>query len=129
MVRSRPIGVTILAVLALLGAGVALMHTLQMLHLWPVYLGTVAFFTFNLVGGLLWGVLMAFYLWLAQMLWNRNPQAWLLVILLAILNIGLAFTSILGGSSWQAMLPSMLINCIVLIYCLIPGTKASFGMA
>jgi hypothetical protein len=33
------------------------MHALQMLHLWPKLLGTAAFFGFDLIGALLWGIL------------------------------------------------------------------------
>jgi hypothetical protein len=128
MAAQRPVGVTILAVLALLAAGVALMHTLQMLHLWPIFLGPVAFFTFDLFGALCWGALTAIYIWLLMMLWNVKPQAWLYLILVAGLNLFLAFLSILGASSFQAMLPAILINGLILVYCLLPGTKQAFGV-
>ena len=124
----RPVGVTILAVLALVAAGVALMHTLQMLHLWPIFLGPVAFFTFDLLGALCWGVLTAIYIWVLVMLWNVQPQAWLFVLVVAGINLALAFLSILGASSFQAMLPAILINGLILVYCLLPGTKQAFGV-
>ena len=124
----RPVGVTILAVLALVAAGVALMHTLQMLHLWPIFLGPVAFFTFDLLGALCWGALTAIYIWVLVMLWNVQPQAWLFVLVVAGINLLLAFLSILGASSFQAMLPAILINGLILVYCLLPGTKQAFGV-
>lgn len=124
----RPVGVTILAVLALVAAGVALMHTLQMLHLWPIFLGPVTFFTFDLLGALCWGVLTAIYIWVLVMLWNVQPQAWLFVLVVAGINLLLAFLSILGASSFQAMLPAILINGLILVYCLLPGTKQAFGV-
>jgi hypothetical protein len=35
----------------------------------------------------------------------------------------------LGGSSWEAMAPIIIISAIVLIYCMLPGTKKAFGIA
>jgi hypothetical protein len=69
----------------------------------------------------------AIYIWLVRMLWNLDPQGWLFLVIIAIFNLILAFVSILGRSSFQAMLPSILINGIILIYCLLPGTKEAFG--
>jgi hypothetical protein len=122
----RPIGVTILAVLAALGAIMAVIHTLQMLHLWPIYLGPARFFTFSLIGAILWGVLAAIYIWLVRRLWSLDPQAWMFMVILSVLNLALDLISILGQSSFQAMLPSIVINGIILIYCLLPGTRKAF---
>jgi len=55
MEKERPIGVTILAFLAILGAVNAFIYTLQMLHLLPTYIGPVAFYQFSLIGAILWG--------------------------------------------------------------------------
>ena len=52
MEKTRPIGVTILAFLAILGAVNALIYTLQMLHILPVFIGPVAFFEFSLINDL-----------------------------------------------------------------------------
>lgn len=127
--KSRPIGITIIAILAGLAAVMAIIHTLQMLHLFPVFLGPVAFFTFDLLGAIMWGIMALIWIWAVRMLWNVDPQGWLFVVLLASLNLILAVVSILGDSSWQAMLPDLVINGAVLLYCLLPGTKAAFGTA
>jgi hypothetical protein len=129
MSKSRPFGVTILAILAGIAAFFAVIHTLQMLHLFPISgpLGVFSFFTFDLLGALLWGLMAAIYIWLVRMLWNLDPQGWLFLVIIAILNLILALVSILGNSSFQAMLPSILINGVILIYCLLPGTKEAFG--
>jgi hypothetical protein len=129
MSKSRPFGVTILAILAGIAAFFAVIHTLQMLHLFPISgpLGVFSFFTFDLLGALLWGLMAAIYIWLVRMLWNLDPQGWLFLVIIAIFNLILAFVSILGRSSFQAMLPSILINGVILIYCLLPGTKEAFG--
>jgi hypothetical protein len=131
MEKKRPFGVTLLAILAAVGAILAIIHTLQMLHLFPIRgpLGLFSFFTFDLLGAILWGILALIYIWLVRMLWNVDPQAWLFLVVLSVLNLILAFVSILGASSWEAMLPSIVLNGLILIYCLLPGTKAAFGEA
>lgn len=128
MTKKRPFGVTLLALLAGIAFLVALIHTLQMLHLFPISgpFGEAHFFTFDLVGALLWGLLAAIYLWVLRMLWNLDPQGWLFVVVIAVLNLVMAGMSILGNSNFQAMLPSLLVNGLILIYSLLPGTKAAF---
>ena len=123
----RPFGVTLLAILAGIAALLAVVHTLQMLHLLPYFLGPVTFWSFDLFGALMWGLLAAIYIWLVKMLWNVNPQGWLFLVVLSTLNLILAFVSLLGQSSWQALAPTILVNGIILIYCVVPGTKAAFG--
>ena len=129
MSKSRPFGVTILAILAGIAAFFAVIHTLQMLHLFPIRgpVGVFSFFTFDFLGALLWGLMAAIYIWLVRMLWNLDPQGWLFLVIIAIFNLILALVSVLGRSSFQAMLPSILVNGVILIYCLLPGTKEAFG--
>jgi hypothetical protein len=126
--KHRPIGITILAILALFGAAMAFIYTLQMLHLLPVWIGPVSFWTFDLWAAILWGILGLIYLWVYRMLWMVNPQGWMFVVLISALNLILAFLSILGGSSWEAISLSIIINGIILIYSLLPSTKKAFGV-
>jgi The Golgi pH Regulator (GPHR) Family N-terminal len=129
MTRSRPVGVTILAVLAGIAALIAVYHTLQYLHILPFWLGPMAFFGFDLIGALLWAVNAAIYIWLMRSLWNVDPQAWTFLLIISVFNLILALLSILGASTWQAMLPSILVNGAILLYCLVPGTRQAFGTA
>ncbi len=128
MAKKRPFGVTLLALLAGAATIVALVHTLQMLHLFPISgpFGEAHFFTFDLLGALLWGVMGLVYLWVFRMLWNLDPQGWMFIAVIAVLNLILAFLSLLGASTWQAMLPALLVNGLILIYALLPGTKSAF---
>jgi hypothetical protein len=130
MAKKRPFGVTLLALLAGIAFFVAVIHTLQMLHLFPISgpFGEARFFTFDLLGALLWGVMAAIYLWVFRMLWNLDPQGWLFVVVIAVLNLILAFMSIIGNSTWQSMLPALVVNGLVLLYGLLPGTKAAFSI-
>jgi hypothetical protein len=125
--RRRPIGVTILAILAGIAGFVAVVHTLQYLHLVPFFLGPMAFYGLDLFGAILWAISALIWTWVAANLWYVNPQAWLFVVALSVINLILAGLSILGASTFQALLPSILVNLIVLIYCLTPGVKQAFG--
>lgn len=129
--KERPFGVTLLAILAGIAFVAAVYHTLQMLHILPINISGVfgehRFFTFDILGALMWGLLAAIYLWVLRGLWNVDPQAWLFVVVLATLNLILAVISIVGASTWQAMLPSILINGLILLYCTRPGIRGAFG--
>ena len=126
--KKRPIGITILAVFALLSALAAAWHTLQMLHILPVSFGEMRFFTFDFFGAILWGIMFLIYLWVFRMLWNLDPQGWTFITVISTFNLILAFMSIFGATTWTEMLPSLLVNGLILIYALLPGTKAAFGV-
>jgi hypothetical protein len=126
--KKRPFGVTLLAIFALLSAFAAGWHTLQMLHILPFRFGEYRFFGFDLFGAIMWGLMFLIYLWVFRMLWNLDPQGWLFVVVLAALNLILAFISILGQTTFMDMLPSIIFNGIVLIYALTPGVKNAFNM-
>jgi len=126
MARDRPFVITLLAIFALLGAAQALFVTLQMLHILPMSIGELHFWTFDFWGALMWGILFLIYLWVFRMLWNVDPQGWLFLVIISGLNLILAFLYILGGSSWEALSAAIIINGLILIYCLLPGTKKAF---
>ncbi len=62
------------------------------------------------------------------MLWNLDPQGWTFITVISTFNLILAFMSIFGATTWTEMLPSLLVNGLILIYALLPGTKAAFGV-
>lgn len=126
MARNRPFVITLLAIFALLGAAQALFVTLQYLHILPVSIGELHFWTFDFWGALMWGILFLIYMWVFRMLWNVDPQGWLFLVIISGLNLILAFLYILGGSSWEALSAAIIINGLILIYCLLPGTKKAF---
>ena len=125
--RRRPFGVTLLAILAGLAGVVSAYHTLQYLHILPFTLGPMQFYGSDLWGALLWGITTVIYAWVVSMLWTLNPSGWLFVVIISAWNLILAVLSILGASTVSAVAPAILINGIVLIYCLMPGTKRAFG--
>jgi len=127
MTPHRPIGITVIAILAGLATIIAAIHTLQYLHLLPFFLGNMAFFGFHIWGALLWGLMTIIYAWVVTQLWSVNPQGWMFLVLLSALNIGLDLLSIFGQSTISSVAPSIVVNGIVLIYCLTPGVKRAFG--
>jgi hypothetical protein len=124
---NRPIGITILAILSALATVLAGIHTLQYLHLLPFTLGPMAFFGFDLWGAILWAITTFVWAWVAVQLWNVNPQGWMFLILISAFDIILALISVIGATTLSAVLPSIVVNGIVLIYCLTPGVKSAFG--
>jgi hypothetical protein len=122
----RPFGVTLLAILAAIGGLIAAYRTFQYLHILPFSFGPVAFYGFDLLGALLWAVTTIIYAWVVSMLWTLNPQGWMFCVIISIVNLVLAGLDVLGQSSFQAELPAIIINAIVLIYCLLPSTKRAF---
>ncbi|MBV9329195.1 MAG: hypothetical protein JO352_36290 [Chloroflexi bacterium] len=127
MTRSRPFGVTLLAILAAIAGLIAAYHTFQYLHILPFFMGPVAFYGFDLLGALLWAITTIVYAWVVSMLWTMNPSGWMFVVIISIVNLVLAVLDIIGASSLQAELPALIINAVVLLYCLLPSTKRAFG--
>jgi hypothetical protein len=128
MTTNRPIGVTFIAFLAILGAINALIVTLQYLHLLPVYVGKVAFYTFSLIGAFFWVIIIFFFLWLFRMLWEMQPQGWMFAIIIAGFTLLFDLIALIGGTSWEVLIAGIIISALILIYCLLPGTKKAFGI-
>ena len=126
--KERPIGVTILAVLAGIAAVIAAFHTLQFLGIFPWFsVGPYTFRDFNLFGALMYGLLTWVYIWLVQMLWRVDPSAWLFLVIITIFNLILAFVGMIGAGDWADFGWSVFLNAIILIYCMLPGVRRAFG--
>ncbi len=127
--RHRPVGVTILAVLAGIAFILNAFVTLVFLGAIPASLfGRTGFFGQALLGAILWGVLALIWGWVAVGLWNLNPQAWAFVVILCIIDLVFAFISLLGSTSLSQIIPIVVINVVILIYTLSPGVKEAFGV-
>jgi hypothetical protein len=125
----RPIGVTVLAVLAGLAAVLAGVHTLQALGIFPYVLGPIKVHGFNFWNAFMWGLMLWVWCWLVQMLWKMDPGAWLFLVVITTFNLILDFTILLGASEWQDVKASFLVNGLILIYCMLPGIRNAFGTA
>ncbi len=127
--RERPIGVTILAILAGIAAVLAAVHALQFLGIIPFFIGNVPVRTFNFFYALMYGILVWIYIWLVQMLWRVEPQAWLFLVFITVFELILDFISMLGKSSWQDVSVSFIVCLVILLYLMLPGVRRAFGTA
>ena len=127
--RERPIGVTILAILAGIAAVLAAIHTLQFLKILPFFIGptgyTVHYFSFWYA--LMWAIMLWIYVWLVRALWRVEPQAWIFLVIVSLFELFLGFLSMLGASTWEDVSGSVIISAIILLYCMLPGVKRAFG--
>jgi hypothetical protein len=125
----RPFPVTLLAILAGIAAFFAAIHALQGLGIIPYFIGPVSLRAFSLWNFLMWALMVWVYVWLVQMLWSVDPQAWLFLAVISTFNIILAFMSMLGSTTtFSDVSLSFIVNAVILIYCMLPGTKRAFGV-
>ena len=127
--KERPLGVTILAILAAVAAVLAAIHVLQFLGIIPFFIGPVAYRTFSFFYALMWALLVWVYIWLVQMLWRVDRAAWLFLVIITGFNLILDFVAMLGRSTWQDVSVSFIVNGIILVYCMLPGVRNAFGTA
>ena len=129
--RQRPIGVTILAILAGIAAVFAAIHALQFLGIIPFVVGPAGYKVhyFSFWYALIWGIMLWIYIWLVQMLWRVEPQAWMFLVIVTIFELIIGFISMLGASTWQDVSGSMIVCLVILLYCMLPGVRRAFGTA
>ena len=130
--NNRPFGVTVLAILATLAAILAGVRTLQYLGIIPFtidfFIGEFSFRTFNLWAAFMWGLLTWIYIWLVRMLWNVQPEAWLFLAVITVFNLILDFIVLVGGGTVEDIGAAFLLNALILLYIMLPGTKKAFDM-
>ncbi len=126
--KHRPFGATLLAILAGLAAFMAAVHLLQSLAILPYFIGEQTVRSFNLWNALMWGLMLWVWVWVAQMLWRVDPQAWLFLAVITVFNLVLDFVLLLGSSTqWSDVSISFLINAVILVYIMLPGVRQAFG--
>ncbi len=126
----RPFPVTLLAILAGIAAVLAAIHALQSLGILPYFIGPVKLHAFSLWNFLMWGLMVWVWVWLVQMLWTVNPQAWFFLAVITTFNLIFDFVAMLGSStSFSDVSLSFLVNALILIYCMLPSTRRVVGTA
>jgi hypothetical protein len=124
--KSRPFGVTLLAILAGVAAVLAGIHALQSLGIFPFLIGPFKVQAFSFWSFLMWAILVWIYIWLVQMLWRVDKQAWLFLAVITVFNLVLDFMVMLGEGAWSDVSVSFLLNAIILIYVMLPGVRRAF---
>ena len=124
--KQRPIGVTILAILAGAVAVMAGIHALQALGLIGYALGPFSVHAFNFWSFMMWALMVWVYVWVVQMLWNMEKSGWLFLAVIAAFNLILDFTVMLGQGAWSDVSLHFILNAIILIYVMLPGVRQAF---
>jgi hypothetical protein len=127
--KKRPFGVTVLAILAGLAAVLAGVHALQSLGILPFFIGKFQVHTFSFWSFLMWALMVWVWVWLVQMLWRVDKQAWLFLAVITVFNLILDFMVMLGSGSWSDVSVSFIVNAVILIYVMLPGVKHAFDAA
>ena len=129
--KERPVVVTILAILAGIAAVLAAIHSLQFLGIFPFVVGpsgyTVHFFSFWYA--LMYGLLVWVYIWLTMALWRVEPGAWIFLVIVTLFYLSIDLLQMIGASTWRDVSFSILLNGIILLYCMLPGVRTAFGTA
>jgi len=120
----RPFGATVLAILSGIMAVISIVVCLRFLGL--------LFGVINVSGALwyafLWALMAWVYIWLTQMLWTVQPQAWIFLAVITVFNLVMDLLVIIGNGTWYDVQVGFIINALILIYVMLPGTKRAFGM-
>ncbi len=134
----RPTGVTIIAILAIIGGVLAIVAGLGLTVLGGI-LGGAGAATGEAAGGMFGGLLAVFGigtlgLGIAELvtgfgLWRLAPWAWMVAVIVFIVNIVLTILTALGGNSLISFntLVGIAIPAIILYYLMTPEVKSAFG--
>jgi hypothetical protein len=81
----------------------------------------------NIWNAFMWGLLAYIYVWLVQMLWKVDPQAWLFLAAITTINLIFDVMAMAGSAGWSDVSVSFILNALILLYVLLPGTRKAFG--
>jgi hypothetical protein len=126
--KSRPFGVTVLAILAGLAALLAVIHALQALGIFPYVIGPFSVRAFSFWNFLMWALMVWVYVWLVQMLWQVDKQAWLFLAVITVFNLILDFTLLIGAATFSDVGVSFILNAIILLYVMLPSVRKAFDV-
>ncbi len=109
-----------------------------MLYVVSIKKGIIPFFigpsgykvhAFSFWYALMYALLVWVYIWLTTMLWRVEPQAWMFLVIITMFYLILDFFSLFGATAWDDVAVSVIVNAIILLYCMLPGVRSAFGTA
>jgi len=118
--------VTVLALVVGILALLSAVHLLQALSIIPYVIGPFEVRAFSLLYAIMWGLFLWVWVWLAQMIWRVEPQAWIFLVFVSLLNMFFDFMLLLGSTTWSDVSVSFLINGLILLYCMLPSARRAF---
>jgi lysylphosphatidylglycerol synthetase-like protein (DUF2156 family) len=116
MQKNRPLGVTIIAILAIIGGISSVLGGLTVLAIVPI-LGII-------LGGILIIIGLAYFA-VAYGLWKGLKWAWVFTLIVSVIGIIVGLGSIVVGN--VGSLFHVIVNAIVIYYLYRPNVKAYFG--
>lgn len=116
MQRNRPLGVTIIAILAVIGGIGSLLSGMAVIALIPL-LGLI-------IGGILIIIGLAYFV-MAYGLWKGLKWAWIITLILSAIGIIVGLGSIAVGNVGAIF--HVIVNAIVIYYLYRPSVKVYFG--
>lgn len=129
---TRPMGITILAVLSAIGGVLGILGGVALVGLGgfaAAATGTAGLFGLAAVFGIVALVTGIASLAFAYGAWTLKPWAWPLGVALSIINLGLSVATIAGGGDLTGQVIPIAINVIILYYLFQANIKALFGRA
>jgi hypothetical protein len=124
----RPIGVTILAVLAGVAGLFEVWRTLVFMGIASfTFVGKEVSFDSAQWGQAIWAILLAaIWFWIAEGFWNLRAYAWSFGIFISMFTIIFGFFAVLGASTLEAESAPMLVAIIIFFYLNYPGVRDEF---
>lgn len=128
-VRERNIWVDILTLLAIFAGVVNVFDVFRYLGLLPLAeVWGLSFYDQSWIGALLAGLVALIWFSVASQLWHLDPRGWFFVVIIAIVNLIFIALAFFGASTWQSLMPQIILNVAALIMAILPGTRRAFGI-
>lgn len=127
--RERNIWVDILTLLAIFAGVVNVFDVFRFLGLLPVgELWGLSFYDRSWIGALLAGLVALIWFSVASQLWHLDSRGWFFVVIIAVVNLIFLAMAFFGASTWQSLMPQIILNVAALIMAILPGTRRAFGI-
>lgn len=130
--RHRTLVVWLFVIVAILAGLYAFLDAARYMGWLPIAsLGEMKFFAPSIywLGAIMSAVVGVIWFTVAKWLYDLNPQGWLFVVIIAILNLILLLMAIIGKTTIQAVAGGLVLNALALILAFLPGTQKAFGRA